>query len=153
MNNNFHLSKTQIIIVFPFFLDIMISCDNKNHAEVVLIIVLKSSLARQINSGLELGWVDEKNRKSHDLVWLGRPDDPVDPVKPGSNPLIFFFTKTTPFWIFFKIEIDPADPVTRSKPKIQTLDWTRFKNYGFKYTITRWYSSLFWFLLLFAIPN
>jgi hypothetical protein len=28
----------------------------------------------------------------------------------------FFFTKTTPFWIFLKIEIDPADPVKTQWP-------------------------------------
>ena len=72
MNNNFHLSKTQIIILFPFFLDIMISCDNINHAEVVLIIVLKSSLARQINPGLESGRVDEKIGKV--MTWCDSAD-------------------------------------------------------------------------------
>jgi len=40
-----------------------------------------------------------------------------------------FFTKTTLFWIFFKIEIDPADPMTRSKPGTRVLDQAGFKNY------------------------
>jgi hypothetical protein len=45
-----------------------------------------------------------------------------------------------PFWIFFKIEIGPADPVktrwpgqnpvTRSKPGTRVLDRVGFKNYG-----------------------
>ena len=72
------------------------------------------------------GWW--KNRKRHDPVW---PGDPVDLAKPGCNPLtFFFFTKTTPFWIFFKIGIDSTDPVTRSKPGTQALDRAGFKNYG-----------------------
>jgi len=46
----------------------------------------------------------------------------------------FFFTKTKPFWIFFKIEIDPTAPVTQLKPETGTLDRVghraMFKNYG-----------------------
>jgi len=58
------------------------------------------------------------------------PGDPVDSAKPsqklGCNPLTFvffvFLTKMTPFWIFFKIGIDLADPATQSKPgdQVQT---------------------------------
>jgi len=61
--------------------------------------------------------------------WTGDPAKPGQ--KPDCNPLTFvFFTKTTPFWNFFKIEIDPANPVktrwTGQNPK------SRFKNYDSK---------------------
>jgi hypothetical protein len=42
--------------------------------------------------GLEPGWVEEKIRKEKTRC------DPVDPARPGGNPLTFvFFTKTTSF--------------------------------------------------------
>ena len=41
----------------------------------------------------------------------------VDPAKPGCNPLNFFFLlKRCRFEFFFKIEIDPVDPVKTRNP-------------------------------------
>jgi hypothetical protein len=100
-----------------------------------LSIVLKPDLARQVDLGP--GWPGAetwpgwwKNRKSHDLVWPGktRSKTRLQPV----DFCFFFFTKTTPFWIFFKIGIDPAASVTWSKSGTRALDRARFKNYGFK---------------------
>ena len=73
-------------------------------------------------AGTGPGWL--KNRISHDPAgWPGKTRlQPVDFC-------FCFFTKTTPFWIFFKIEIDP---VTRSKPGTRALDWAGFKNYGYR---------------------
>jgi hypothetical protein len=68
-------------------------------------------------AGTRPGWW--KNSISHDPVWpSGLTGDPAKPgQKPGCNPLtFFFFTKTTPFWIFFKIGIDPADPAKTRWP-------------------------------------
>jgi hypothetical protein len=63
----------------------------------------------------------------------------VDPKNPVKNPLTFFFTKTTSFWFFKKIEIDLGNLVTRSKSETRTLNRIRFKNYTFKYV---WISAL-----------
>jgi len=88
-------------------------------------IVLKPSLASRPRTRTRPGWW--KNRKSHDSVWLGRPGGLTRQNPVTTRWLLFcFFTKTTPFWIFLKIEIDP---VTRSKPGTRTLDRTGFKNY------------------------
>jgi hypothetical protein len=52
------------------------------------------------NSGLEPGRVNEKIEKV--MTWCD-PADPVTQQNPVKNPTFFcFFTKTTPFWIFFK---------------------------------------------------
>ena len=92
---------------------------NWNH----LIIVLKPGPGPdQPGAGTGPGWW--KNRKSHDPVWPGRPGELTRLTRqnPVKNPvatrclLFFFFTKTTPFWIFFKIEIDPVDPVKTRNP-------------------------------------
>jgi hypothetical protein len=88
-----------------------------------------------VDLGLESGQIDKKIGK------IMTRCDPVDPSgwpgdlakpgqKPSSNPLAFvFFIKTMLFWIFLKIKIDRADPATWSKPKIQTLNQSGFKNY------------------------
>jgi len=85
-----------------------------------------------VDLGLESGWIDEKIEK------IMTRCDPVDPSGwPGKTrsktqfqPVGFcFFIKTMLFWIFLKIEIDWADPAIRSKPKIQALNQSGFKNY------------------------
>jgi hypothetical protein len=40
----------------------------------------------------------------------------------------FFFTKTTPFWFFFKKNWPGR---TRSKPRTRALDWAGSKNYAY----------------------
>ena len=68
------------------------------------------------------GWNQAGLMKKLHKPWPGvtRRVDPVTRQNPVKNPVathwllflfLFFFTKTTSFWIFFKIEIDPADPV------------------------------------------
>jgi hypothetical protein len=49
--------------------------------------------ARQVDPGLESGWVDEKTGKEKTKCDLVDPAKPSQ--KPGYNPLIFFFTKTS----------------------------------------------------------
>jgi hypothetical protein len=55
---------------------------------------------------------------------MTRPTRQVDPAKPDKKPVdfCFFFTKTTPFWIFFKIKIDPTEPI---KTQNQSLELNR----------------------------
>jgi len=77
--------------------------------------------------------------------------DPADPTgwpdktrsKTRLQPVDFcfcFFTKMTLFWIFLKIGIDPADPVTRSKPGTRAFDRAGFKNYDANYySYCRWF--------------
>jgi len=76
-------------------------------------------------AGTRAGWW--KNSISHDPVWPGWPNGltrwPGWPGKTRSKPRLqpvdfcfFFFTKTTPFWIFLKIGIDPADLVKTRWP-------------------------------------
>jgi len=89
-------------------------------------IVLKPGPARRVDlgpgrpeAGTGPGW--RKNRKSHDPVWPGRLGELTRQNPVATRWLLFFlfcffFTKMTPFRIFFKIGIDLADPATRSKP-------------------------------------
>jgi hypothetical protein len=83
------------------------------------------SIRDPANLGLEPGRIDEK-------IWkvMTRSIRRVDPAKPGYNPLIFvFFIKTTPFWIFFKIEIDSADLATWSKLDDLVKTWNPKSGY------------------------
>jgi hypothetical protein len=71
-------------------------------------IVLKPYLARQVDAGLESGWVEEKTGK--EKTWRDQAGWPGNPARPGKkygcNLLTFFFiTKTTSFWFFFKIDL------------------------------------------------
>jgi hypothetical protein len=57
----------------------------------------------------------------------------VDPARPVANPLtLVFFTKRCRFDFFIKKRIDPADLVTRSKPRTRALDRDISKNYDIK---------------------
>jgi len=78
-------------------------------------------------AGTGPGWW--KNSISHDSVWPGRlTRQNLVKNRVASRWLLFcFFTKITPFWIFFKIEIEPSDSVkTRwpgsvTRPGLKTL--------------------------------
>jgi len=89
---------------------------------IISCIVLKLGPARRVDPGLEPGRIEEKIEKIMTRCDSADPVDwPDDPEKPGQklgcSPLTFvFFMKMTSFWFFFKIGIDPADPMTRSKP-------------------------------------
>ena len=103
--------------------------------DIVNSVVLKPG---PVDLGLESSWIDEKIGKVMtrcDPVWPGRPVGLTWwPGKTRSKtqfqPVGFcFFIKTMLFWIFLKIEIDRADPTTWSKPEIQALNQSGFKNY------------------------
>jgi len=91
-------------------------------------IVLIPCLARRVGTGLEPGWVEEKNRERK--TWCDPAGWPGDPIKsgqkPGCNPLTFFFIlKRSCFDFFFKI-----DPVKTRNPNLKP-DWPRSKNHVF----------------------
>jgi hypothetical protein len=97
---------------------------------------LKPGPARRVGPGLELGRVEKKIEKV--MTWC----DPVDWLgktrsKTGLQPVDFFlvFYENDAVLNFFKIGIDPANLVTRSKPGTRVLDraghLAGFKNYGF----------------------
>jgi len=99
---------------------------------LVLIMVLKLSLARQINSGSEAGteqgW--RKNRKNQNTGWSGDSIDPARPdQKPGCNPLIFLL-KRRRFDFLKQNQNDLSDSATLLKPETLALDRAGFKNSG-----------------------
>jgi len=86
---------------------------------------LKPGPARRVDpgpgrpgAGTGPGWW--KNCISHDPAdlagWPGDPAKPGQKLSCNSLTFVFFFTKTMPFWIFFKIGIDSADPVKTRWP-------------------------------------
>ena len=87
-------------------------------------IVLKPGPTRRVDPGQ----VDEKIGK----VMTRQPGWPS---KTRLQHVDFFLLKRRRFEFFFKIGIDSADPVTRSKPGTQALDraghWAGFRNYGY----------------------
>jgi hypothetical protein len=49
-----------------------------------------------------------------------RPTRQVDPAKPGKKPVDFFFLlKRCRFELFFKIKIDPAEPIKTQNPSLE----------------------------------
>ena len=103
---------------------------------IISCIVLKLGPAWRVDPGLEPGRIEEKIEKimtrcdpADSVDW---PDDPEKPSqKLGCRPLTFvLFYENDAVLNFFKIGIDPADPMTRSKPGIQAWDRVGFKNYN-----------------------
>jgi hypothetical protein len=71
----------------------------------------------------------KQGKKKSGVTWLTRRVDPADPARPGqdpvTNPLTFvFLLKRRRFDFFFKELTRPtrSNPMTRSKPKIRTLN-------------------------------
>jgi hypothetical protein len=99
-------------------------------------------------AGTGPGW--RKNKKSHDSIDLATRLTRQNPVATRCL-FFFFFTKTTLFWFFLKIEIDLADLVTRSKLGTRALDRANYQP-GLKTIIIPFSNSIFSMILYQSPP-
>jgi len=125
------MDNFEINLKFSIFsLSLNISFKKYQNIGIHRIIVLKSDPARQVDPGPGRSMVGTEPdlRQNRKRQW----GDPATWSKTRLQPVDFFFIETTSFW--FKKKNWPGqpgqNPVTWSKPEIQTLNQVEFKNYA-----------------------
>jgi hypothetical protein len=142
------------ILIFLLNILFLKKCMIKNHEWTSTwyhIIVLKLDPSRWVNpephrfgAGIGSSWRKNRGKKnSVDPETRLTRQDTFKNLIATCWFLFFFFTKTTSFWFFLRI--DPDDPVTRSKPETWILDWPIIRR-GLKLCL-RWLNELIKFFI------